>query len=168
MRSSRPAWPRSRNARTATKPCTFIAWRCSTKTCTTRPSPGCARRWATPRLSAWQNCRAWPRRLSSRCLPRRPASAGLATRGGFAFDNELGEHPVALAAFEIDATPVTAGRYLRFVEAGGYADPAFWPGEAGRWRATQPRSHPARWRRVSQQWETRWFDRWLPLDPDSR
>jgi ergothioneine biosynthesis protein EgtB len=89
-----------------------------------------------------------------------------ATRGGFAFDNELGEHPVALAAFQIDAAPVSAGRYLRFVEAGGYADPAFWPGEAGRWRATQPRSHPARWRRMSQRWEIRWFDRWLPLDPD--
>ena len=100
-------------------------------------------------------------------LPAAQARIGWpATRGGFAFDNELGEHPVALPAFEIDATPVTAGRYLRFVEAGGYANPAFWPGEAGRWRATQPRSHPARWRRVSQQWETRWFDRWLPLDPD--
>ncbi|VTU16512.1 Iron(II)-dependent oxidoreductase EgtB [Variovorax sp. PBL-H6] len=91
-----------------------------------------------------------------------------AARGGFAFDNELGEHTVSLPGYEIDATPVTAGRYLRFVEAGGYDDPSFWPGEGGRWRAMQSRSHPARWRRVSrvsQQWEARWFERWLPLDP---
>ncbi|MGK6308551.1 selenoneine synthase SenA [Variovorax sp. DT-64] len=92
-----------------------------------------------------------------------------AARRGFAFDNELGGHPVSLAGYEIDATPVTAGCYLRFVESGGYDDPAFWPGEAGRWRATQARNHPARWRRLSrvlQQWEIRWFDCWLPLDPE--
>lgn len=100
-------------------------------------------------------------------LPATQARIGWpAGRSGFAFDNELGEHAVALAGCEIDATPVTAGRYLRFVEAGGYADPAFWPGQAGRWRATQLRSHPSRWRRESGRWETRWFDRWLPLDPD--
>ena len=92
-----------------------------------------------------------------------------ATRRGFAFDNEQPAQAVALAAFEIDATPVTAGQYLRFVESGGYDDPACWPGEAGRWRAAQPRHHPARWRRPpggKARWETRWFDRWLPLDPD--
>ncbi len=88
-----------------------------------------------------------------------------ASRRGFAFDNELPEHPVPLAAFEIDAAPVTAGQYLRFVEAGGYDDPDFWPGDAGRWRAAHARSHPARWRRQPQ-WQTRWFDRWLPLAPD--
>ncbi|VTU20215.1 Iron(II)-dependent oxidoreductase EgtB [Variovorax sp. PBS-H4] len=99
-------------------------------------------------------------------MPAAQARIGWPTaRVGFAFDNELVEHPVRLDACQIDASPVTAGRYLRFVEAGGYDDPAFWPGEAGRWRATQPCSHPARWRRLSQQWETRWFDRWLPLDP---
>ncbi|MBT2321574.1 SUMF1/EgtB/PvdO family nonheme iron enzyme [Variovorax paradoxus] len=86
-------------------------------------------------------------------------------RSGFAFDNELQDHPVELAGFEIDAAPLTAGQYLRFVESGGYDDPAFWPGEAGRWRATQPRSHPARWRRQPQ-WQVRWFGRWLPLDPE--
>lgn len=91
-----------------------------------------------------------------------------ADRGGFAFDNELPAHPVELAGFEIDATPVTAGQYLRFVEAGGYDDPAFWPAEAGRWRAAHARSHPARWRRQPQPqpWQTRWFDRWLPLAPE--
>ncbi|OUM04346.1 hypothetical protein A8M77_01165 [Variovorax sp. JS1663] len=99
-------------------------------------------------------------------LPAATATIGWpAARPGFAFDNERDAHEVALDAFEVDATPVTAGHYLRFVEAGGYDDPAFWPGEAGRWRATHPHGHPARWRLVAQEWEHRWFDRWLPLDP---
>lgn len=84
---------------------------------------------------------------------------------GFSFDNEQVAHPVDVAAYEIDATPVSAGAFQRFVEAGGYDDASWWPGEAGRWRATQRHNHPARWRGRSDGWETRWFDRWLPLDP---
>ncbi|HEX9179767.1 MAG TPA: selenoneine synthase SenA [Burkholderiales bacterium] len=84
---------------------------------------------------------------------------------GFAFDNELPGRRVALDAFEIDVAPVTAGEYLRFVEAGGYDNPAFWPGAAGHWRAAAGRRHPERWRRAASGWEMRWFDRWLPLDP---
>jgi iron(II)-dependent oxidoreductase len=102
---------------------------------------------------------------------------------GFAFDNELPGRTLSLSGFEIDAAPVTAGQFLRFVEAGGYDQPQFWPGDAGLWRSAQTVSHPARWRRHSTQksipageandaalqpetgWETRWFDRWLPLDP---
>jgi gamma-glutamyl hercynylcysteine S-oxide synthase len=40
-------------------------------------------------------------------------------QAGFAFDNELGQHEVALAAFEIDARAVTWRQYLPFVEATG-------------------------------------------------
>ena len=42
---------------------------------------------------------------------------------GFAFDNECNAHPVALAAFEIDAVPVNWGRYLPFLQASGHALP---------------------------------------------
>ncbi len=86
-------------------------------------------------------------------------------RRGFAFDNECAEHPQTLAAYEIDASPVTAGDFLRFVEAGGYDDAAWWPGDAGAWRQAQPAAHPWRWRRAPGGWQMRWFDRWLPLDP---
>ncbi len=90
-----------------------------------------------------------------------------AARSGFAFDNERAAHAVRLDGYRIDGAPVTAGQYLRFVSAGGYDDPACWPGEAGRWRAAQPNRHPGRWRRQPHgDWEIRWFDRWLPLDPD--
>jgi len=42
---------------------------------------------------------------------------------GFAFDNELTAHPVVLAAFDIDAAPVSWARYLPFVQATGHALP---------------------------------------------
>jgi EgtB-related family protein len=44
---------------------------------------------------------------------------------GFAFDNELVAHEVALKAFEIDAVPVSWGQYLAFVEDAGYALPRY-------------------------------------------
>lgn len=93
-------------------------------------------------------------------IGRPPAAAG------FAFDNEQPGLTVELADCEIDAAPVTAGDFLRFVEAGGYDDPAFWPGVAGVWRAQAARRHPERWRLGAAGWETRWFERWLPLAPE--
>jgi len=90
------------------------------------------------------------------------------TASGFSFDNEQPGRTVRLAPFEIDAAPLTQGAFLRFVEAGGYGDAAFWPGEAGAWRAGQAVDHPQRWRRAAgSRWETRWFDRWTPLAADA-
>jgi EgtB-related family protein len=65
---------------------------------------------------------------------------------GFAFDNEQPGKTTELAAFEIDAQPLRNADYLHYVEAGG--------------------TPPAAWRRTSEGWQQRWFDRWLPLDPD--
>jgi gamma-glutamyl hercynylcysteine S-oxide synthase len=42
---------------------------------------------------------------------------------GFLFDNELGQHTVTLAAFDIDARAVTWGQYLPFAQATGRALP---------------------------------------------
>lgn len=91
-----------------------------------------------------------------------------ATAAGFSFDNELPARAVRLAPFEIDAAPLTQGAYLRFVEAGGYATPDFWPGPAGAWRREQAAPHPQRWRRADGGgWQSRWFDRWRPLALDA-
>ena len=85
---------------------------------------------------------------------------------GFAFDNEMPARTTTLAAFEIDSAPITAGAFLRFVEAGGYDEPAFWPGPSGEWRTASALRHPARWRHEAQRgWQLRWFDQWLPIDP---
>jgi ergothioneine biosynthesis protein EgtB len=100
-------------------------------------------------------------------LPAGEAGIGWAAgRPGFAFDNERDARVLRFASIEIDAAPVTAGQFCSFVESGGYDEPAFWPGEAGAWRAKAGRSQPSRWRRTTDGgWQTRWFDRWQPLDP---
>jgi iron(II)-dependent oxidoreductase len=46
--------------------------------------------------------------------------------GGFAFDNELQTHEVALDAFEIDAEPVSWERFMAFVDAGGLQPKPQW------------------------------------------
>lgn len=85
---------------------------------------------------------------------------------GFAFDNERPGVRLAVDAFEIDAAPRTAADFLAFVDAGGYDDPAWWPGDAGRWRQTQDRRRPVRWKRDGSAWLQRDFDRWRPLALD--
>lgn len=52
---------------------------------------------------------------------------------GFAFDNELGAHPVRLEAFEIDAQPVSWSRFMPFVDAGGYGQREWWSEEGWAW-----------------------------------
>jgi ergothioneine biosynthesis protein EgtB len=59
---------------------------------------------------------------------------------GFAFDNELAAHDVAIEAFRIDARPVTWGRFLAFDEAGGYERREWWT-EAG-WSWLQAEGRP--------------------------
>ena len=55
-----------------------------------------------------------------------------ADEAGFAFDNELGAHEVALQAFEIDARPVSWARFMPFVQAGGCEPRAGWAEAAAR------------------------------------
>jgi iron(II)-dependent oxidoreductase len=52
---------------------------------------------------------------------------------GFSYDNERARHQVDLAAFYIDATPVTNGDYIAFIEEAGYERPELWSGEGRRW-----------------------------------
>jgi ergothioneine biosynthesis protein EgtB len=120
---------------------------------------------------------AWPAPAGLESMPVPPVSEPLRVEGGdieigrsvdaagFSFDNEQPAVAMRLAPFEIDASPVRTRRFLRFVEAGGYDDPALWPGPAGAWRRGRSSAHPERWRRGSGgAWEARWFDRWAPLD----
>lgn len=67
--------------------------------------------------------------------------------GGFAFDNELRAHRVALAPFEIDSRAVSWSRYLEFVEATGHP-------------------LPRHVRAADDAWQRRRFGTWelLPLD----
>lgn len=53
---------------------------------------------------------------------------------GFAFDNELGAHKVAIDAFSIDAAPVSCLRFQAFIDAGGYGHARWWTQEGWDWR----------------------------------
>lgn len=90
------------------------------------------------------------------------------TASGFSFDNEGPARRLYLPSFEIDSTPISAGEFAKFVENGGYEKPEFWPAQAGDWRAQSDYIHPQRWRRNGNgEWQSRWFERWLTLEPNS-
>ena len=60
---------------------------------------------------------------------------------GFAFDNELRAHGVAVAAVDIDATVVTWDRYLPFIEATGAEPPRYLRKRGDTWQ----RQHFGAW-----------------------
>jgi gamma-glutamyl hercynylcysteine S-oxide synthase len=87
---------------------------------------------------------------------------------GFAFDNELPAYSAAMNDFEIDSAPVSARQFAQFVDAAGYDNAHFWPGQAGAWRTQSGLHHPQRWRRnQAGEWEMRWFDQWVLLAADT-
>lgn len=85
--------------------------------------------------------------------------------GGFAFDNELGDQPVELAPYTIDAEPVTWGAFLPFLEAGGYDDSQWWTPEGREWLARQRQRRPAGMRRAGGHWEQMRNGSWQVLQP---
>lgn len=117
-----------------------------------------------------------PRRsTANRTAPTVPGeielSGGTFTMGtddtAWSYDNERPAHPVTLAPFRIDATPVTNQTYLEFIRAGGYHDELAWT-EAGRaWRDEAGLTHPQYWREEPDgSWVRRRFGHWEPLPPD--
>lgn len=84
---------------------------------------------------------------------------------GFIFDNEKWRHAIPVGAFDIDATPVSQGVYLAFVEAGGYQRSAGWSQAGWAWRGASDADHPVYWRKQNGAWQVRRFDRWMRLIP---
>ncbi|NBS47261.1 MAG: ergothioneine biosynthesis protein EgtB [Betaproteobacteria bacterium] len=79
-------------------------------------------------------------------IPAQPwVLGGDPKRSGFAFDNERGEQSVQLAAFRIDAQPVSWTRYLAFIEDTGHAPPAQLRREGGQWLQRIGRGRGERW-----------------------
>jgi iron(II)-dependent oxidoreductase len=81
-----------------------------------------------------------------------------------AYDNERPEHEIDLPAFRIDATPVTNGAYLAFVEDGGYTREAWWSGVGWAWRNEAELFAPKHWTRRDDGWYVRVMDRESPID----
>ena len=89
---------------------------------------------------------------------------------GFAFDNELGAHTVALAPTCIDRQAVRWAEVLPFIEAGGYAQARWWS-DAGRAWLTEAKARetpavaPRHLRRAGSGWQQWRHGRWAALDP---
>jgi len=87
---------------------------------------------------------------------------------GFCFDNELGLARIRTPQFKIDAGALSWGRYLPFIEAGGYADARWWDESGWRWRCTGNHAAPRYLRGGGgTPWEMLHFGRWQPLDPSA-
>jgi ergothioneine biosynthesis protein EgtB len=93
----------------------------------------------------------------------------------FGWDNEYEAHTLSVQAFAMDLYKVTNRQYLEFVNAGGYETHEYWCNGDGnhadhdedwKWKSAQGISHPAFWRRESEQWlyRTMFNDVQLPLD----
>ncbi len=82
----------------------------------------------------------------------------------FVFDNEKWVFPVQVASFEIARTAVMQGEFAVFVDDGGYERQELWGADGWQWREQTGAAHPVYWKKEGDQWMTRQFDRWLPLE----
>ena len=107
--------------------------------------------------------------------PGRPGSKveippGIATLGAafddlaFGWDNEFSAHEVFVPGFAMDATAVTNGQFLGFVESGGYDRRDLWNDEDWEWIRHEHRSHPTVWERQGDRWVYRTLFDLIPLD----
>jgi len=85
---------------------------------------------------------ATPQRVA---IPAGTAVLGAPRGGRFRWDNEHPEQAVDVEAFHIDSLPVTNREFLRFVEAGGYAERRLWTDDAWRWLQRRGRRTPEFW-----------------------
>ena len=116
-------------------------------------------------------------RWQGAALPEPPAALALEAgrwrlgsnvEAGFAFDNELGAHTVAVPATRMDAQAVRWAEYLPFVEARGYADPQWWSDAGRRWLAQSSPAAPRYLRstgRTGSAWQQWRHGQWQALDP---
>ncbi|WP_263247866.1 ergothioneine biosynthesis protein EgtB [Saccharopolyspora rosea] len=98
-------------------------------------------------------------------VPGGPFVMGTSTEP-WALDNERPAHEVFVDDFLIDTTPVTNGRFLEFVDAGGYDDPRWWSAAGWAYRQRADLRAPRFWRRDGDRWLRRRFGHVEPVPPD--
>jgi ergothioneine biosynthesis protein EgtB len=79
------------------------------------------------------------------------------------WDNECDEHRVWVPEFRIQRYPVTNGAFLKFVQAGGYHEPAFWSDLDWQWRVQSGTEHPVFWQFTGAGWCWRAMFTQIPL-----
>ncbi len=95
--------------------------------------------------------------------------AGAATLGraradsGFGWDNEFERHTVQVPAFSIDRDKITNGRFLEFVDDGGYRTPRHWTDRDRTWISSRRIDRPHFWRNADGEWRYRGMFGEVPL-----
>ncbi|WP_218944137.1 ergothioneine biosynthesis protein EgtB [Marinobacter changyiensis] len=85
----------------------------------------------------------------------------------FGFDNERPAHSQYLEPFELATRPVTNQEYMRFIELGGYQDPALWLSDGWHLIRENGWTAPLYWIREGERWYHFTLSGWLPVDPDA-
>lgn len=104
-------------------------------------------RYVTPH-PAWEPCRTSAAAPQNDVvdIPAGSLRLGKArTDPYYGWDNEYGTHEVAVAPFQASRHLVSNGEFLAFVEAGGYADNAYWQEEGAAWKNFAHAEHPTFW-----------------------
>jgi iron(II)-dependent oxidoreductase len=114
-------------------------------------------RWQAPRL---------PAPPAALAFDPGPWALGSPADAGFAFDNELSAHAVAVPATVIDAQVLRWADFLPFAEAGGYADARLWTDAGNAWRLQAAGTGPQHLRRQGGQWQQWRHGAWQALAPD--
>ncbi len=100
-------------------------------------------------------------------IPAGTATLGLRRDSGqFGWDNEFEEHAVAVPAFSIGKCKVTNGRFLEFVQQGGYQERSLWSAGDWDWKEAAGLRHPQFWTPAGQGWTLRAMFEELPLPLD--
>ncbi len=81
----------------------------------------------------------------------------------FGWDNEFPSVAVDVAGFWMERFNVTNGDFLAFVDAGGYATPAWWTPADWDWIRHDQVSHPPFWSRAEGAWQWRGMFEMIPL-----
>ncbi|TFV95456.1 ergothioneine biosynthesis protein EgtB [Oxalobacteraceae bacterium OM1] len=84
---------------------------------------------------------------------------------GFCFDNETPRHRQFLEPFSLATRLVTNGDFLRFIEDGGYRNPALWLSEGWDWVNANRIAHPLYWHGDGPDWQEFTLHGMQPLAP---
>jgi len=81
----------------------------------------------------------------------------------FVYDNELNSKNMFIEGFLIDSSPVTGGKYIEFIDAGGYDNHEYWSEEGWNWKSDENVTSPMYWEKVGGEWTIRRYHQTLPV-----
>lgn len=96
-------------------------------------------------------------------IPAGSAQLGQLEADKFGWDNEFGAERLELPAFAIESLPVSNGRFLDFVQAGGYQQRELWKDSDWHWKEKSGVEHPGFWVPQSEGWSYRGMFAEIPL-----